>query len=89
MNVVVSLPDSIAQDIGIDERDIERKVLESLALEGYRSDRLTAFQVGEILGFEVPMQVDEFLKEHGEFIEYTDEEIEDQREILRKLFDKK
>lgn len=89
MNVVVSLPDSIARDIGVDESDIERKVLESLALEGYRSDKLTAFQVGEMLGFEVPMQVDEFLKAHGEFIEYTEEEIEYQRRILRELFEKK
>lgn len=89
MNVVVSLPDSIVQDIGANERELERTLLESFALEGYRSEKLTAFQVGEILGFKTPMQVDEFLKAHGEFIEYTDEEIESQREILRQLFEKK
>ena len=71
MNIVVSLPDSVAQSIGMNEREMEKKMLESLALEGYRAEELTAFQVGEILGFEVPMQVDEFLKKHGEFIEYT------------------
>ncbi len=89
MNVVVNLPDSIAQSIGTNERELERKMLESFALEGYRAEKLTAFQVGEILGFETLMQVDEFLKAHGEFIEYTDEEIKRQREILHKLFEKK
>ena len=86
MNVVISLPDSIVQSIGANQQELEKKMLESFALEGYRSEKLTAFQVGEILGFKTPMQVDEFLKANGEFIEYTDEEIAEQRRILDELF---
>ncbi len=89
MNVVVSLPDSIARSVGANAQELERKMLEAFALEGYRAEKLTAFQVGVILGFETPMQVDEFLKAKGEFIEYTDEEIKSQREILRKFCPKK
>lgn len=88
MNVVVSLPDSIARSIGRNERELEKQMLESLAVEGYRSEKLTAFQVGEMLGLKTRMQVDGFLKRHKIFIEYTKKEIEEQREILRELLKK-
>jgi len=86
MNVLVSLPDSIARSIGVNEKELERKMLESFALEGYRSEKLTAFQVGEMLGLAMPNQVDGFLKKHGIFLEYTDEEIAEQRRILDEFF---
>lgn len=86
MNVVVSLPDSVAKQFGSNEQDLEREVLESLALEGYRSERLTAFQVGEMLGLAMPNEVDGFLKKHGFFLEYTKEEITEQKRILDEFF---
>lgn len=89
MNVVVSLPDSVAQEFDTSERKLERQILEALALEGYRSERLTAFQVGEMLGLETRMQVDGFLKKNGVFIEYTKQEMDEQRRILREFFEKK
>ncbi len=89
MNVVVEIPDQIIRQFGVDSETMPRKMLEALALEGYRSEKLTAFQVGEMLGLETPMQVDEFLKKHGAFIEYTEQEIERQREVLRKLLAKR
>lgn len=49
MNVMVNLPDSVVKQIGVNEKELERRVLESVALEGYRSENLTAFQVGELL----------------------------------------
>ncbi|MBA3633191.1 MAG: UPF0175 family protein [Acidobacteria bacterium] len=68
---------------------MQRKVLESLALEGYRSEKLTAFQVSEMLGSAIPNEVDGFLKKHRVFLEYTEQEIEEQRRILCKLLTKR
>lgn len=89
MNVVVSLPDAVAHELGTSEQELERKMLEALALEGYRSETLTAFQVGEMLGLKTRMQVDGFFKKNGIFIEYTQQEMDEQRKILRELFKKR
>lgn len=86
MNITISLPDSIAQYIGSDEDELRGRLLESFAVEGYRAERLSAYEVGRLLGLETRMEIDEFLKEHGLFLDYTDEEIEQQREGLKALF---
>ncbi len=89
MNVTVSVPDSIAHDMGANEQELKGKLLESFAIEGYRSEKLTAYQVGRLLGFESRMQVDEFLKENKLFLDYTQQEIKEQRRILSALTDEK
>ena len=43
--------------------DLPRAVLESLALEAYRSHAITAVQLRRLLAFETRMQVDAFLKD--------------------------
>jgi hypothetical protein len=85
MNITISLPDSIAQYIGSDEEELRGRLLESFAIEGYRTERLSSYEVGRLLGLETRMEIDEFLKEHGLFLDYTDEEIEQQRTGLKTL----
>lgn len=85
MNVVVEIPEKIMRQFSDDSETMSRKMLEALALEGYRSEKLTAFQVGEMLGLAMPNEVDGFLKKHGFFIEYTDDEIAEQRRVLDEL----
>ena len=41
------------------------QALEALALEGYRSGKLSQAQVRRMLGYETRAQVDGFLKRHG------------------------
>jgi hypothetical protein len=45
--ITVELPESIAEKFGNDKKGLSRAALEAIALEGYRSDRLTSFQVME------------------------------------------
>ncbi len=85
MNITISLPDSIAQYIGSDEDELRGRLLESFAIEGYRSERLSSYEVGRLLGLETRTEIDKFLKEHGLFLDYTDEEIEQQRTGLKTL----
>ena len=44
--------------------------LEALALEGYRTERLSESELRQMLGFETRMQVHAFLKEHGVYLNY-------------------
>ena len=67
---------------------MNRNLLESDALEGYRSGRLTAHQVQELLGFETGMDVDAFLKAHDVPLEITLEDLEEGRKSLDALLRK-
>jgi hypothetical protein len=74
--ITVELPESIAEKFGNDKKDLSRAALEAIALEGYRSDRLTGFQVREVLGFETRLELDAFLKAHRIDLEYSFEDLE-------------
>jgi len=65
MEVAVSLPDHIAQHLQEKHTDVPRYVLESIALEGYRSRTLTTEEVRQLLGLEDRFAVHEFLAAHG------------------------
>ncbi len=84
MQITLELPEDIAQGLGSRWKDLPRAALESLALEAYRAQALTAAQLRRLLGFETRMQVDAFLKEH-EVYDFTAADFEQDRETLRQL----
>lgn len=66
MQVTIELPDNIAGEIaGHHGLELPRAVLEAVALEGYRSGRLTHARVGGLLGIDYCFDADVFLKEYG------------------------
>jgi hypothetical protein len=86
--ITVELPDSITENLGISKNDLSRTALEAIALEGYRSDRLTGFQLREMLGFETRLELDTFLKAHHVDLEYTFEDLEREQAALNRLLKK-
>jgi len=84
MQIMLELPEDIAQKLESRWKDLPRAALESLALEAYRSRALTAAQLRRLLGFETRMQLDGFLKEH-EIYDYTAADFDQDRETLRQL----
>jgi predicted HTH domain antitoxin len=83
MPVTVSLPDEI---LASDSEDVSRKVLEQVALDGFRSGQLTVAQVRRILGFDSKLQVYEFLAAHGiPWVDYEDDELQREVDTLGKL----
>ena len=60
MKIQFELPEDIAQGLKEKWTDLPRAALESLALEAYRSNALSAAQLRRLLGFETRMQVDDF-----------------------------
>ena len=83
MNLTVTIPDEIlAGNIG----DVSRKVLEQVALDGFKSGQLTIAEVRRILGFESRLQVYEFLGTHDvPWVDYDEAELDREVETLRKL----
>ena len=84
MQISLELPEDIAQGLGSKWKDLPRVALESLAIEGYRRQALTAGQLRRLLGFETGMQVDAFLKEH-EVYDLTAADFEQDQATLREL----
>lgn len=85
--MTVELPEDIADRLQSDGRDLSRAALEAIALEGYRSGRLTQYQIRHLLKFEDRWQTEAFLKQH-EVYDYTVKELENDRTTLSRLFSK-
>lgn len=85
MQVSIELPEDIAEGLQVKWHDVPRGVLEVIALEGYRSSSLTTEQVRRMLGYRTRMQVDEFLKRNGVYLEYTEEDFAHDAETSRRL----
>ena len=75
MQIVIDLPEDVASELLACGRG-PPAALESLALEGYRSGRLSESQVRRLLGFGTRYQVHGFLKEHGVPLRYSEQDLE-------------
>ena len=82
MQVLFKLPEDIGDLLKVDQ-DLARLSLESIALEAYHAEKLSASQVRRLLGFESRFELDEFLNRHGIELEYGHAELEQDRETHR------
>jgi hypothetical protein len=84
-HITISLPDELLAAFTAQGKDLSRTALEALALEAYRTRKISAAQLRRLLGFHTRMEVDAFLKDHGIELEYTLEDLERDRETHRHL----
>jgi hypothetical protein len=84
MHIAIDLPDDIVATLQATCPDMTRLVLESLALEGYRSRQLSTEQVRQLLGFETRFGVYDFLGAH-EVPFYTLEDLKHDLDTLDRL----
>lgn len=66
---------------------MSRELLEAFAVEAYRSERLSRGQVGELLSLNF-WETEEFLRQHGAFLHYDLNDLEQDREALRTALSK-
>jgi predicted HTH domain antitoxin len=86
MQVTVEIPDDMAQRLALLGPDPARTALESLAIEGYRSGALSAYQTRRLLGFETRYELDGFLKAHNVWERaYSLEDLEQDRQTIKHL----
>jgi hypothetical protein len=64
MNVMVAIPDDLAERFG-SEAELNRRAVEVLALEAYRAGRLSSPELRRILKFATVRELGQFLREHG------------------------
>ena len=85
MNLIVEIPDDVAQRLAAAGGDLSRRALEALALEEYKHGRLTKSELRRLLGFGSRAELDEFFKAHEVFGAYTPADLERDRRDLRRL----
>jgi hypothetical protein len=85
MQVTLEIPDTIATQLTAAGKDPGRLALEALAIEGYRSRRLSEFQIRQLLGFATRMDVHGFLKQHEAYLHYSLADLEQDDETARRV----
>ena len=83
MQVTIQLPDDIAKHLG-ETVDMPRHLLEAVAAEAYRSQKLSRHQVGQMLGLD-RWRTEEFLVAHNAQRPYTLADLEIDRRSLSGL----
>ncbi len=83
MTVTIELPDDFAQALAA-KGNLSRRVLEALAVEGYRRQTLTQLQVGRMLGL-ARIETELFLAQHVDLYDYSRAELEAEAELLQNL----
>jgi hypothetical protein len=82
--ITVRLPDELARLVSA-SGEVERRVLEALALDEFRQGHLSRAELRELLGFATRGKLDAFLTAHGIFGTYTAEDLERDRRDLERL----
>jgi predicted HTH domain antitoxin len=72
MEVTLHIPDDIAKRLSAAGGDVSRRALEAVALEGYREQTLTLYQVSEMLGLS-RVETEDFLGRHNVPLAVIDE----------------
>ena len=85
MNVIINIPDDVAQRLAAARGDLSRRALEALALEEYRRGNLTKPELRRLLGFATRYALDGFLKSNEIFEPYSLEDLERETRDLQRL----
>lgn len=85
MQVSVELPEDILRALEGQWPDVNRRAMEAIAVEGYRTGALTENQVRRLLGLESRFDVHALLKEHRVPLRYTASDLEDDLRAHREL----
>jgi predicted HTH domain antitoxin len=88
MEITVNLPDKLTEKIGEQWGDLSKKVVDSLALEAYKSKIISTAELGEILGFSSRLEIHDFLQKSGVYLNYDQEDLADDLETIKNLRDK-
>lgn len=89
MEITIKIPDELGNQVAREGKDPARVALEALALEGYRTERLSESSLRQMLGFQSRIEVHAFLKEHGVYLHYDVSDLKRDEETARRLRSKR
>ena len=86
MGFSITIPDQAEQTLRhAFGEDLSRAALEAMAIEGYRSGKLSTFEVQKLLGLEDRWATESWLAQHRVNLNYTWEDLEADRATLDRV----
>ena len=85
MEVTVQIPDMLRDRLGKDRDELPRWLLEKAGLEAYRSREISGYELRLLLGMASRIELDSFLKRHGVYLEYSEDDLAHDAETSRQL----
>ncbi|MCH9649407.1 MAG: UPF0175 family protein [Deltaproteobacteria bacterium] len=76
MEISITLPDDIANQLGAHWQDLPRRMLENLVADAYGEEAITGPQALEILGLESRLELDALLKQRGVYLDYSEKDLD-------------
>lgn len=88
MQLTIELPDDIANQLQLQPANISRRILELIAADNYRQGRIGAAQVRRMLNLSSRWETYEFLKREKAYLPYTEDDLEQDAQAIRKVLAK-
>ncbi len=86
MNFTITIPDEFLGPLhAAVGNDLSRAAIEQLALEGYRTQKLSRYQVQQLLGFDNRWETEQWLGQHGVCLSYHLDDLEADRQTLDRI----
>jgi hypothetical protein len=82
--VAIELPEDIASRLA-GEGELSNVALRALAAQAYRDGQLTHAEVQRMLGFKSRWETDEFLKQAGASLDYTEADLDHDLAASRRI----
>jgi hypothetical protein len=89
VRIFLDIPDDLVRQLAEEGKDLSRAALEALAIDAYRTGRITSYQLRTLLGIPDRYELDGFLKQHGVMLEYTIEDFDREAETSVRLWRKR
>jgi hypothetical protein len=89
VKVSLELPEGALNQLVGEGRDVSRSALEALAIDAYRTKRITGLQLCRLLDIPSRYELDGFLKQHGVPLDYSLDDFEREGGVSAKLWEKR
>jgi len=86
MAVTFQLPPDVEQDLRQEWQDLDQTAKEAFVIYGYNAGRLSLGYVAHILGLDTTLQAQEWLAQRGIPLNYSQADLESDRQTLARLF---
>jgi hypothetical protein len=86
MRIWLDLPDALGDRVAAPGQDLSEAAFHALVIDAYRMGRLTEHELREVLDLPTRDALDGFLKAHGVPLDYSVEDLADERELAARLW---
>ncbi|MEC4812161.1 MAG: UPF0175 family protein [Scytonema sp. PMC 1069.18] len=85
MQIIIEIPDEIAQQLEQTEGSLSRRLLEMIIADAYHHGKISTAEVRQILQFPSRLETHAFLKRMGVYLNYDEAELEQDIQTLKEF----